>query len=274
MLTDDQLARIMPAANAQRRRYWLPGLNAALAEADCTTARRAAALLATVAVESGQLRWSEEIWGPTPVQRRYEGRRDLGNTQTGDGYRYRGRGLIQITGRYNYRRASADLNLPLEQNPDLAAEPVPAGRILAWYWRTRGCNRPADRGDIAAVTRIVNGGSNGLAERDKVYRRALEVLGADWTLAPAVTIHLPNGTTLPGQLVEGATFAPIRALAEALGGTVGWSETDQSATVNGHALAGRTLNGVAWAPIRAIATAVGHTVDAPTATDVYVRAAR
>lgn len=236
MLTDAQLARIMPAADAARRARWLGALNVALREAECSTPRRAAALLATVAVESGQLQWSEEIWGPTAAQRRYEGRRDLGNTEVGDGYRYRGRGLVQLTGRSNYRRAGSALGLPLEAEPDRAAQPATAGRVLAWYWRTRRCNEPADRGDIAGVTRIVNGGSNGLPERRRFYARALAALGDAWRLdepapAAAPSVVLPDGQRVPCERHDGALWCPLRAVAEAAGLSVTWDAATATATL-------------------------------------------
>lgn len=117
----------------------------------------------------------------------YEGRRDLGNTQPGDGKRYRGRGIIQTTGRLNYREATADIRHQVpgapdfEQNPE-ALEQFPWALLSAIsYWRRRGINSRADRDDIRAVTRAVNGGLNGFEDR----KRYLAIAKAIW-MAPHI----------------------------------------------------------------------------------------
>lgn len=89
------------------------------------------------------------------------GRTHLGNTQPGDGYRYRGRGLIQLTGRANYRRTGPEYEI----NPDLVLTPAGSIKAAADFWRTRGLNAASDADDVARVTRIINGGDKGLAER-------------------------------------------------------------------------------------------------------------
>lgn len=95
----------------------------------------------------------------------YEGRADLGNTQPGDGRRYKGRGLIQLTGRANYRRVGDVLGLPLEQNPMLAAEPVLSLRIACEYWKSHNINAACDADNLEKVTRLVNGGTTGIDDR-------------------------------------------------------------------------------------------------------------
>jgi putative chitinase len=95
----------------------------------------------------------------------YEGRGDLGNTQPGDGRRYKGRGLLQLTGRANYRQYGTALGVDLEGNPDLAADPPLSLRIACEYWKRRNINPDCDRDDLEAVTRKVNGGLNGLDTR-------------------------------------------------------------------------------------------------------------
>ncbi len=95
----------------------------------------------------------------------YEGRKDLGNTQPGDGKRYKGRGLIQLTGHANYREIGQILGLPLEQDPEMAAEPVISLKIACEYWKKRNINSVADRDDLINATRLVNGGLNGLEDR-------------------------------------------------------------------------------------------------------------
>ncbi len=108
----------------------------------------------------------------------YEGRRDLGNIHAGDGKRYKGRGLIQLTGRANYREIGAKLALPLEDNPELAADPATSLRIACEYWKQHNINAIADRDDLIKVTRSVNGGLNGLEERSSYVRKAKMALAA------------------------------------------------------------------------------------------------
>ena len=169
-----QLRAIMPnLSDADANRY-LPYLNAAMAEGGINTPRRQAAFLAQLAHESGQLRYFEEIASGAA----YEGRRDLGNTQPGDGVRFKGRGPIQLTGRSNYGAASAALGLDLVNHPEQAATPEVGFRIAQWFWNSRGLNGYADSGNFDAITLRVNGGYNGKASRDAYYARALQVLGA------------------------------------------------------------------------------------------------
>ena len=98
MVNDEQLRQIMPHLKNPWRSECLPHLQAAMQEFQIESPSRAAAFLAQIAHESGEFRFFEEIWGPTKAQRRYEGRHDLGNTQAGDGFRYRGRGAMQLMG--------------------------------------------------------------------------------------------------------------------------------------------------------------------------------
>lgn len=173
MVTLDQLAQVMPAgAKAGRLESNLPHLLAAMREAEISTPRRAAAFLAQLALESGEFRWFEELASGEA----YEGRRDLGNTEPGDGRRFKGRGPIQLTGRANYAAAGRALDLPLEARPELAATPAAGFRVAAWYWRTRGLNDLADRGDFREITRRINGGYNGLAQREAYYAAALAAI--------------------------------------------------------------------------------------------------
>lgn len=126
---------------------------------------RLAHFLAQVIHESGSFKWMEEIWGPTAAQSGYEGRRDLGNVQPGDGFRYKGRGPIQITGRSNYRRYGAKIGIDLESHPEIAAYPSIGLHLALEYWKTNGLNTFADADNIDQVTRLINGGTNGLADR-------------------------------------------------------------------------------------------------------------
>jgi putative chitinase len=174
-MTPEQFAVLAPSLSAAKRAAYLPLLLEAAQAQDIDTPLRLAAFVAQLLHESGELRYFEELWGPTEAQKRYEGRLDLGNTEPGDGYRYRGRGPIQITGRANYRRYG------LEDQPELAATPRVGFQLAAEFWTDKGLNALADRGTKAAfvtITRRVNGGTNGLADRLARYRLARRVLGA------------------------------------------------------------------------------------------------
>ncbi|MCO2453868.1 glycoside hydrolase family 19 protein, partial [Pseudomonas aeruginosa] len=106
----------------------------------------------------------------------YASRNGNGDEASGDGWRYRGRGLLQITGRANYRAAGAGLGQPLEQEPELLEQPEFAALSAAWWWASHGLNDLADRGEFAAITRRINGGTNGQAERLALWERAKRVL--------------------------------------------------------------------------------------------------
>lgn len=161
---------------------WVDEINAALSTFDIETPARIAAFLAQVGHESGGLRYVREIWGPTPAQRRYEGRADLGNTEPGDGRRYLGRGLIQVTGRANYRDCTAGLQRWFPGAPDFEADPLQleqpqwAAASAGWYWHSRGLNALADAGDFVGITKRINGGTNGLVERQRLYAAARTTL--------------------------------------------------------------------------------------------------
>lgn len=190
MLSDAQLLEIMPKLPAPRLPTLLPHLNAAMAEYAIDSPARAAAFVAQLAHESGEFRWMEEIWDPTETQRRYEPPTTLasrlGNTQPGDGRRFKGRGPIQLTGRANYQRFGQLLGVDLVAAPERAASPEVAFRIAALYWANRGLNRLADAGDFREITRRINGGFNGLEDRVKYFERAKTVL------AEAISKALPR----------------------------------------------------------------------------------
>ncbi|WGH20832.1 lysin A, glycosyl hydrolase domain [Gordonia phage Commandaria] len=153
---------------------YLPYVESAMAIADITTVRRAAAWFATIGEETGGFANFVELWGPTAQQRGYEGRADLGNHVAGDGYRFRGRGAIQLTGRANYRafgqwckeKGLVDDAEHFAKNPDLVATPKWGFLAAAKYWSTtvrrgKSINQWADEGDILAVSRCVNGWIDG-----------------------------------------------------------------------------------------------------------------
>jgi putative chitinase len=174
-ITAQQLLQILPNAGAKAGDF-VPVLNTAMVRFQIVGAKRVAAFIAQVGHESGQLRWVREIWGPTAQQAGYEGRADLGNTVKGDGSKYRGRGLIQITGRDNYAACGEALGLDLLSKPELLELPQYAAMSAAWFWSTKGLNTLADKGDFVKITRRINGGLNGQADRQALYGKALKVL--------------------------------------------------------------------------------------------------
>ncbi|RVK47164.1 glycoside hydrolase family 19 protein [Sinorhizobium meliloti] len=136
--------------------------------------------------ESGDFRYDREIWGPTPAQQRYDTRTDLGNTpeNDGDGFRYRGRTGMQLTGKDNYRQfrnwcRAAGLDCPdFVKDPDAVNTDPWEGLVPLFYWDTRDLNRWADEGDAETITKKINGGKNGLADRfDRLARISLVLLG-------------------------------------------------------------------------------------------------
>ena len=163
------------SARIDRATEYLPFLEAAMAEFEINTPRRQAMFLAQIGHESGGLKYTVEIWGPTPAQLRYEGRKDLGNTQPGDSYLFRGRGLLQTTGRHNYTLTGFALHVDLIAEPELLGQPELAARSAAWFWHNNGLNEIADTGDNIAATRRINGDTNGLAERQALYAAAMQV---------------------------------------------------------------------------------------------------
>ena len=174
-ITPQQLLQILPNAGPVAG-VFVPVLNAAMGHYQIVGAKRVAAFIAQIGHESGQLKYVKEIWGPTAAQARYEGRKDLGNTVAGDGAKYRGRGLIQITGRANYMACGEGLGLDLIKQPELLEKPQHACMSAAWFWATKGLSTLADAGQFDKITQRINGGQNGAADRQALYVRALKVL--------------------------------------------------------------------------------------------------
>jgi putative chitinase len=171
-----------------RAENWAPALNEAMAACEINTGPRVAAFLAQIAHESGRLQYVRELWGPTRAQEGYEGRTDLGNTQPGDGFRFRGRGLVQVTGRANYASARDSLRRRLGDDagvPDFVAEPqlleAPhwAALSAADYWQRRGLNELADQQEFERITRRINGGLNGYSDRLELWAGARAALGLE-----------------------------------------------------------------------------------------------
>ena len=174
-ITRQQLLQILPNAGPVAG-VFVPVLNAAMGHYQIVGAKRVAAFIAQIGHESGQLKYVKEIWGPTAAQAKYEGRKDLGNTVAGDGSKYRGRGLIQITGRANYMACGEGLGLDLVKQPELLEKPQHACMSAAWFWATKGLSTLADAGQFDKITQRINGGQNGGTDRQALYARALKVL--------------------------------------------------------------------------------------------------
>lgn len=140
------------------------------------TVARAANWLGQAAHETGGFRVLREIWGPTDAQRGYEGRPDLGNLQPGDGKRYLGRGLFQITGRAAYRIMGQRIGLDLEAQPELAEQPATAVRTACEFWQLRKLSALADTGQEDEITHRINGGTNGIDSRRRYVAQAKTLL--------------------------------------------------------------------------------------------------
>ncbi|QHQ35615.1 glycoside hydrolase family 19 protein [Algicella marina] len=179
-LTPTLLASVAPhqdqakaAQQAAILRAIAPDGQTILASYGIDTPLRTAHFLAQLAHESDGFCTTQEYASGEA----YEGREDLGNTKPGDGVRFKGRGLIQLTGRRNYREIGARLGLDLENNPESAAEPLTSLRIACEYWLSRDINAAADADDLEAVTRLVNGGLRGFDHRRACLARARAALG-------------------------------------------------------------------------------------------------
>jgi putative chitinase len=166
---------VFAEAASDRLARFHPALSAAMRDAGIDTSLRRAHFLAQIAHESGGLRWLEEL----ASGQAYEGRADLGNDQPGDGPRFKGRGLIQLTGRANYTAFARDLGRDLTSSTEaaaqVAADPDLCVRAATWFWSQNHLNALADADDLEAVTRRINGGLNGLEDRAKYLARAKAV---------------------------------------------------------------------------------------------------
>lgn len=167
-----QLRAVYKEADKKNLERFLEPINQTLLEFDINTPQRIRMFLAQIGHESGQLRYVKELASGVA----YEGRKDLGNTLPGDGVRYKGRGLIQITGKHNYALCSLALGLPLLEIPELLEEATNAARSAGWYWYKSNLNSLADMGLFDEVTRKINGGNNGEANRKMLYQRAFNII--------------------------------------------------------------------------------------------------
>jgi putative chitinase len=181
MIVTQQLQNIMPNARSQAG-VFISALNTAMSHRNINTPKRIAAFLAQVGHESGQLQYVRELGSPQYLSKYDTGTLAirLGNTPEpdGDGQKYRGRGLIQITGRNNYRQCSLGLfgDERLLALPEMLEQPQWAAESAAWFWEQNGLNELADRDQFNSITRRINGGLNGLQDRLELWARARAVL--------------------------------------------------------------------------------------------------
>lgn len=167
-LSPHEIARAIGSSPADVAETW-PVIEEALEAEGMDDVPNRIAVLATMVTEVGPgLRPINEYGGPSYFTQMYEGRSDLGNTRPGDGARFHGRGYIQLTGRANYRSYGKRLGMPLEERPDMALEPEVGARVLAEYFKDRGIDDDARRGEWDDVRRKVNGGYNGWSTYRKV----------------------------------------------------------------------------------------------------------
>lgn len=180
-ITSAQLLQILPNAGKQAG-VFASALNLAMDRFQINTRLRMAAFIAQVGHESGQFNWVKELGGDQYLSKYDTGplAKRLGNTPEadGDGQKYRGRGLIQVTGRDNYFACSKALfgDDRLLRTPELLEQAEWACKSAAWFWNSRNLNALADDGDFERITRRINGGLNGYAERLTFYKAALKVL--------------------------------------------------------------------------------------------------
>jgi len=176
-------------------------LAATLESYDITSRLRIAHFLGQTCEESAGYRTTEEF----ASGREYEGRQDLGNTHKGDGPRYKGRGLLQLTGRANYADYSKALGVDLVNNPTLAAQPALSLKIACEYWKRHDINADCDRDDAQAVTRKVNGGLNGLSDRIAFTQKAKTAVAR--LQAVQLSGAASGGAAAPGAASGGAAAA-------------------------------------------------------------------
>ena len=202
-ITAEQLQEAFDLEDGTAEKY-IDALNAAMDEFEINTPQRRAMFLAQCCHESGHFRAVSENLNykadslsrvfpkyfkdvdpndyakqPEKIANRvYGSRMGNGDEASGDGYRFRGRGLIQLTGKSNYVACSEDLEVDLIENPDYLLSPEGAARSAAWFWDSRDLNDLADAGDVVGATKKINGGTIGLEERTELYEEALKTFGA------------------------------------------------------------------------------------------------
>lgn len=177
-VTREQILAIMPNAKDKVDAF-LPYINGYAEVFHIDAPKRMAHFLAQIAHESGELRYTKELGNKCYFHKYDVGKLKnmLGNLKDGDGYKYRGRGLIQITGRANYQayQNSKYCTGDIMENPQLLELPLGATKSAMWWWWKHDLNKLADRDNFVAITKTINGGTNGLKSRQKFLTRAKKV---------------------------------------------------------------------------------------------------
>lgn len=217
MLVNEQLLRkMMPLAGARLDPH-LPFIGPAMEQGGIVTPVRIAAFMAQLAHESGEYRYMEEIADGAA----YEGREDLGNIRPGDGMKYKGHGPIQITGRANHAACGAWLGIDAESNPLLLTQPRYGTAAAVWFWTIGNTkidlNLLADRGWFIALTRVINGGTNGLDDRLRYWARNRALLGLPPANPAEEQLQVMAFQQHHGLVADGVagpkTFAVIKSIA-------------------------------------------------------------
>jgi putative chitinase len=173
-ITVDLLNKLCPNGDEDVINGLAANLQKYLDQYEINTPLRIAHFLAQAAHETAGMDTLEEYASGSE----YEGRDDLGNTEPGDGKRFKGRGIFQVTGRFNYRKYGKLIGVDLENNPELAAEPINSIKTACEYWNDHSLSDYADEDDVVTITKRINGGTNGLSSRETYLKKAKTLLGA------------------------------------------------------------------------------------------------
>jgi putative chitinase len=188
MITKDMLKKLAPTAKDEIISHLAQHLDVQLAAYDIGSYLRVCHFLAQAAHESAGFRTLEEFASGAA----YEGRKDLGNNRPGDGKRYKGRGIFQLTGRANYRVMGSKLGVDLEGKPELASDPMISIKTACEYWNSRKLSIYADLDDVRTVTRLINGGYNGFDDRKLYLQRVKTIIPRDIKLSTIKAPELPK----------------------------------------------------------------------------------
>lgn len=204
LLTYDHLLLINDGLNAQDCKYYIDAINNILPQYDINTPLRLCHFLAQILHESGHLKYKSEnlnysakalrsVFGkyfktdeianqyarkPEKIANRvYANRMGNGDENSGDGWKYRGRGLIQLTGKDNYNRCAKEIQLDILANPDIiTTSPEACIKTACWFWKVNNLNMLADKDDVLTITKRINGGTNGLDDRKNILKKAKNIL--------------------------------------------------------------------------------------------------
>ena len=182
-LTKLQLKNICPLAKDENLDKYIPHLNMLMPKYEINTLPRIRYFIAQIAHESNQFNSVTEKYNGTPESyfKKYDGRKDLGNNFAGDGLKFKGRGLIQITGRFNYSCASIDIFKTdiLIAKPEMVERPEIAVEVACWFWKVKHLNSLADSDQLKSITLKINGGLTGLNDRINYYNLAVKYIGLE-----------------------------------------------------------------------------------------------